>query len=226
MSHEDLIERLREEAEGADEDGRTSAAKVFNRAADALAECEQVMKLQDEDLARVSNAAQRISAKRDTLRAELAALREQAAAELLRQHELIESLQAALAQPADLLDTPIPCDITVGSVTHKRGTALRAVVDRMQAMHRMLSGFFDPLNPVALTAAQPAEPNLSDPAVQKRLAAQWGYVTVRRPMTDEQIAAMRKSGYIDEGNDSPWPWDYARGVRDAERAHGIGESHE
>lgn len=39
-------------------------------------------------------------------------------------------------------------------------------------------------------------------------------------LTDEQIATMRQAGYLD-ADDYPDAWAYERGVRDAERAHGI-----
>jgi hypothetical protein len=46
-------------------------------------------------------------------------------------------------------------------------------------------------------------------------------VPVAKPLTREQIEFMRKSGM--EPDDYPEPWAYARGVRDAELAHGIGQ---
>lgn len=45
--------------------------------------------------------------------------------------------------------------------------------------------------------------------------------TARQALTDERIAAMRQAGYLD-ADDYPDAWAYERGVRDAERAHGIG----
>jgi hypothetical protein len=43
---------------------------------------------------------------------------------------------------------------------------------------------------------------------------------VAKPLTREQIESMRRDGM--EPDDYPEPWAYTRGVRDAERAHGIG----
>jgi len=37
--------------------------------------------------------------------------------------------------PADPLDTPLPCDVTVGHGTHKKGTKLRSLVARMQLLY-------------------------------------------------------------------------------------------
>jgi hypothetical protein len=45
--------------------------------------------------------------------------------------------------------------------------------------------------------------------------------SVAQPLTREQIESMRRDGM--EPDEYPEPWSYARGVRDAERAHGIGQ---
>lgn len=43
---------------------------------------------------------------------------------------------------------------------------------------------------------------------------------VRQALSDERITTMRQAGYLD-ADDYPDAWAYERGVRDAERAHGI-----
>lgn len=44
---------------------------------------------------------------------------------------------AAHESPADPLDTPLPCDITVGHGTHRKGVKLRSLVTRMQVMYAL-----------------------------------------------------------------------------------------
>lgn len=58
----------------------------------------------------------------------------------------VEKLLAALspvlasnagAAPADPMDWPLPCDVTVGAGTIKKGCKLRTLVSRMESLHRM-----------------------------------------------------------------------------------------
>jgi hypothetical protein len=49
----------------------------------------------------------------------------------------LPKLREALVQPADPLDTPLPCDVTVGHGTHRRGTKLRSLVTRMKVLYEM-----------------------------------------------------------------------------------------
>lgn len=44
------------------------------------------------------------------------------------------------AKPADPLDWPLPCSVTVGHITISKGCKLRALVARMQAMYRTAQG--------------------------------------------------------------------------------------
>jgi hypothetical protein len=45
------------------------------------------------------------------------------------------------AQPAtDPMGTPLPCDVKVGNGTHRKGTSLRALVNRMQMLHEAAFG--------------------------------------------------------------------------------------
>lgn len=46
----------------------------------------------------------------------------------------------AAQAPADPLDTPLPCDITVGHVTIGKNCPLRALVHRMQALYSLSNG--------------------------------------------------------------------------------------
>jgi hypothetical protein len=62
---------------------------------------------------------------------------------------------AAAAQPtADPMDWPLPCDVTVGSITIRAGCSLRTLVARMETLHQIArgqaKGSAQPLTPVAL----------------------------------------------------------------------------
>lgn len=48
--------------------------------------------------------------------------------------------QAAVAAPADPMDWPLPCDVTVGAGTHKKGVRLRSLVAHMNVLHKMALG--------------------------------------------------------------------------------------
>lgn len=48
----------------------------------------------------------------------------------------------ASTESADPMDWPLPCDVTVGAGTNKKGTSLRALVARMQMLHRAASAAF------------------------------------------------------------------------------------
>jgi hypothetical protein len=71
------------------------------------------------------------------------------------------------AQPAtDPMDTPLPCDVKVGNGTHRKGTSLRTLVNRMQMLHEAafgpeLSQAEKDANLAVLQGAQPpkAEPD-------------------------------------------------------------------
>ena len=43
-------------------------------------------------------------------------------------------------KPADPMDTPLPCAVTVGHGTIGKGVPLRTLVDRMQLLHEMATG--------------------------------------------------------------------------------------
>jgi hypothetical protein len=47
---------------------------------------------------------------------------------------LPECPQVLGASPADPMDTPLPCDVTVGHGTHRKGTKLRSLVRRMELL--------------------------------------------------------------------------------------------
>ena len=40
----------------------------------------------------------------------------------------------------DPMDTPLPCDVTVGHVTIRKGVALRILVTRMKVLYEMATG--------------------------------------------------------------------------------------
>ena len=61
----------------------------------------------------------------------------------------------------------------------------------------------------------------SNPATIKDSLTVATPVAQPQPLTDAEIKSMRTDGY--EPDDRPEPWSYSRGVRDAERAHGIGQ---
>ncbi len=50
-------------------------------------------------------------------------------------HLIREAQKVVPTPPADPLDTPLPCDITVGHGTHKKGVKLRSLVTRMQGLY-------------------------------------------------------------------------------------------
>lgn len=54
---------------------------------------------------------------------------------------------AAGSVPDDPLDTPLPCDITVGAVTIRKGVKLRTLVTRMESLHRMARKAFPEVTP-------------------------------------------------------------------------------
>lgn len=68
--------------------------------------------------------------------------------------------------PADPLDTRLPCDIKVGSVSIREGCKLRTLVTRMESLHRMAMSAMPPLTDeqknanfqALLRAAAPANP--------------------------------------------------------------------
>jgi hypothetical protein len=43
-------------------------------------------------------------------------------------------------EPADPMDTPLPCDVTVGHGTHRKGTRLGSLVARMKMLHEAAFG--------------------------------------------------------------------------------------
>jgi hypothetical protein len=50
---------------------------------------------------------------------------------------IVARFAAAPAAPSDPMDTPIPCDLTVGGVTIKQGCPFRTVKTRMESLNRM-----------------------------------------------------------------------------------------
>jgi hypothetical protein len=51
---------------------------------------------------------------------------------------MVEALKSAeAAKTSDPLDTPLPCDITVGAGTMRKGVKLKTLVARMQVLHKM-----------------------------------------------------------------------------------------
>jgi len=73
---------------------------------------------------------------------------------------------AAQAQPvADPMDWPLPCDVTVGNGTHKKGVPLRSLVARMTVLHGMAKS-----QPVADAAPVEAKPVDRAAAHRKALA--------------------------------------------------------
>jgi hypothetical protein len=51
--------------------------------------------------------------------------------------------------PEDPMDTPLPCDVTVGHVTIRKGVALRTLVARMQVLYDMAQATQSQGEPVA-----------------------------------------------------------------------------
>lgn len=64
----------------------------------------------------------------------------------------LPKMREALAQPADPLDTPLPCDVTVGHGTHRKGTKLRSLVTRMRVLYEM-AGLYGGIDHRVLTQA-------------------------------------------------------------------------
>ena len=53
----------------------------------------------------------------------------------------ITAIKEALAQPEqEPMDTPLPCDVTVGHVTIRKGVALRVLITRMKVLYEMATG--------------------------------------------------------------------------------------
>lgn len=67
------------------------------------------------------------------------------AAEALRT-ALAADERAEGAEPADPLDWPLPCSVTVGNVMIAKGCALRTLVARLEALHRSMMESARPAN--------------------------------------------------------------------------------
>ncbi|UBB19525.1 hypothetical protein [Comamonas odontotermitis] len=51
--------------------------------------------------------------------------------------KMVDEALAAAQAPADPMDWPLPCDVSVGSVTICKGVRLRTLVTRMEVLHKM-----------------------------------------------------------------------------------------
>lgn len=59
---------------------------------------------------------------------------------LVERRRLLDAIERHVAPgqgPEDPMDWPLPCDITVGHSTIRKGVRLRALVLRMKVLHRM-----------------------------------------------------------------------------------------
>lgn len=54
--------------------------------------------------------------------------------------DLADAILAASATPAEPMDWPLPCDVTVGHGTMRKGVALRTLVLRMKTLYEMATG--------------------------------------------------------------------------------------
>lgn len=52
----------------------------------------------------------------------------------------VAPLTSAPAEPADPMDWPLPCDVTVGHGTMRKGVSLRVLVMRMKSLYEMATG--------------------------------------------------------------------------------------
>lgn len=76
----------------------------------------------------------------------------------------------AAGSPPDPLDTPLPCDITVGHGTMRKGVKLRTLVHRMKVLYQLATGFnADEMASRTLQERQAALARITDPAGAPKL---------------------------------------------------------
>jgi hypothetical protein len=77
--------------------------------------------------------------------------------------DLHAALAAQAAAPTDPMDWPLPCDVTVGAGTNKKGTKLPTLVTRMKMLHGMAMQVLaapigEPVADCHCEACEPQEP--------------------------------------------------------------------
>ncbi len=135
---------------------------------------------------------------------------------------------AAVSAPADPMDWPLPCDVTVGHGTIGKGVPLRTLVNRMKVLYCMATGNDadevanrTPEQNQALTAAFVASVQAAAPQAPARAPLTDG--KAKAVLWSEHLRWMKAAGLDTEGMlpTADWLENWLPYVRAIEAAHGI-----
>lgn len=97
---------------------------------------------------------------------------------------------APVAAPADPMDWPLPCDVTVGHGTMRKGVSLRTLVTRMKALYEMATGNDADVVAAPAPAASKYDDPIWDEEMERRSKEYWAkFDSLASPSTPEPAAA-------------------------------------